>query len=277
MCLSRLVAGAGLSPDEVRSYPAFELGENSQGLNSEDSADRDWRLADLESLDLVGRLVDLESLNLDDRPADLESIDPIKLAPIYLLLAAQEKADELIAQAQTAALEIREEARCQGEAEGREAGKSDLLPSLTAFADAGQSLIAFEERVISEYAQSLVELALEIAGKIIGRAVDADRQIVASVLERAKTETCNAKQLRIWLHPDDLKVLEESRPELLKAEGSNGRTIAVVASLEIGRGGCRLETESGMVDATIPTQLDEMRRQLLGDEIAAGRTGEIPS
>ena len=50
--------------------------------------------------------------------------------------------------------------------------------------------------------------------------------------------------------------------------GSDGhRTIEVVTSEEIVRGGCRLETESGIVDATIPTQIDEIRRQLLDTEL----------
>ncbi len=40
-------------------------------------------------------------------------------------------------------------------------------------------------------------------------------------------------------------------------------------SEEISRGGCRLETEIGVVDATTPTQLEEIRRQLLDD---AGQT-----
>jgi flagellar biosynthesis/type III secretory pathway protein FliH len=45
-----------------------------------------------------------------------------------------------------------------------------------------------------------------------------------------------------------------------------GRTIEVVSTDEIDRGGCRVETEMGTVDATIPTQLQELRRQLVDGE-----------
>ena len=248
--MSRLVAGSGLSPDEVQSYPDCGLGNESRATIHMDDSSRRWR------------------------PVELEAIDLLALAPVYLLLAAQEKADELIAQAQAAAAEIREQARSQGEEEGREAAKRDLLPSLIAFADAGQSLIVFEARMISEYGQRLVELALAIAEKIIGQAISADEQIVASVLERAKTEAVHAKHIRIWLHPDDWKLLDETRPELLNGGIPGGRTIEVVGSLEISRGGCRLETEMGIIDATIPTQIEEVRRQLLGDETYGANGGE---
>jgi flagellar biosynthesis/type III secretory pathway protein FliH len=43
--------------------------------------------------------------------------------------------------------------------------------------------------------------------------------------------------------------------------------IEVLPSEEIARGGCRLETESGVIDATVPTQIDEIRRQLLDTEL----------
>ena len=251
--MSRVVAGAGLNPDEIHSYPDCRLADGSSATVYKYDTGREWR------------------------PVEFESIDLIKLAPFYLFLAAQAKADALIAQAQSEAAEIREQARRHGESEGRAAGKLDLLPSLIALTDASQSLIVFEERMVTEYSRRLVELALEIAEKIIGRAIDADAKIVAAVLERAKTEVAHAKQIRIWLHPDDAKLLEEMRPDLLKAESPGGRSVAVVASLEIIRGGCRLETESGIVDATIPTQLDEMRRQLLGDETAGVSAGELPS
>lgn len=241
--MSRLVAGVGLEPDEVCAYPEC-------GLNGE---------IRLEAL-AVG-------IDRECRQVEFESIDFLELAPLYLLSAAQEKAAELIAQAEARADEIRAAARREGEAAGREQGKSDLLPALVAFADAGQSLIIFEEQLIARYAPHLVQLALDIAEKIIGRAVAADAAIVASVLERAKAEVGYAKQLRICLHPDDLKVLEELRPDLLNAEGANGRTLEVVEARDLSRGGCRLETEAGIVDATIPTQLDEMRRQLLHDDV----------
>lgn len=247
--MSRVVSGRELNPDEVRNYNDCALGDAPRAAIDEDETSRQCR------------------------PVEFEAVDLFNLAPLYLLLAAQEKAAELIAQAEAAASEIRAQARRQGEQDGREAGKRDLLPSLIAFADAAQSLIVFEERMISEYGQRLVELALAIADKIIGRAITADEDIVANVLDRAKAEVVHAKQIRVSLHPDDLAILRETRPDLLNVESPSGRTIEVVGTPDISRGGCRLETESGIIDATIPTQIEEMRRQLLGDDTAASASG----
>ena len=141
------------------------------------------------------------------------------------------------------------------------------MPSLVVFANAAQSLIVFEEQLISRCTPQIVGLALEIASKVIAKAVDADGEIVAAVLERAKQEALDAKQLRICLNPTDHQLLAELRPDLVKIGNDGKRTIEVVASAEIARGGCRLETESGIVDATLPTQIDEIRRHLLDTEV----------
>lgn len=209
------------------------------------------------------------SSGIDDRVCrgfELESLDILEIMPWLVLQSAQEKARETVAAAEAEAERLRREATRESALAGRAQAMEELMPSLVAFADAGQSLIVFEEQLISRCAPQIVELALEIAEKVIGKAVDADAEIVASVLERAKREALDAKQLRICLNPADHRVLFELRPDLVKIASDGQRTIEVVATEEIARGGCRLETESGVIDATIPTQMDELRRQLLDTE-----------
>jgi flagellar biosynthesis/type III secretory pathway protein FliH len=190
----------------------------------------------------------------------------LELGAFFLLLAAEEKAREIIADAETEAERIRQEAAREGAALGQNEVRQQVLPSLVAFANAGQALIVFEERLISCHTAQLVRLALDISEKIIQKAVLEDPQIVASTLERAKQEVTNAKRIHVSLHPKDVELLREMRPDLLTIGENGGRTIEIVAAEEVGRGGCRLETEMGVVDATIPVQIQEVRRQLLDEE-----------
>ena len=241
--MSRLVARDDLRSAEVNLYRQVDLDGDTMASAPIGNADTDYRRFELESL------------------------DALELAPWWILQSAQEQAAEIIAQATVQADQLRQQASRESAAAGREQALQDLMPSLVAFANAGQSLIVFEEQLISRCAPHIVDLALEIAAKVIGKAVDADAEIVAAVLERAKHEALDAKQLRIWLNPTDHQLLAELRPDLVKIGNDGKRTIEVVASAEIARGGCRLESESGIVDATLPTQMDEIRRQLLETEL----------
>jgi len=189
-----------------------------------------------------------------------------RLLPLVTLVAAQEKAQKMIEEAEQLVESIRKQAREEGLREGREQSKQDVMVSLVAFAQTGQNLIILEEQLISGMAPHIVRLAIEIAGKVVAKAVEEDPEITASILERAKKEIPHAKSLQILLHPADFQLLKETRPDLINQGGEGQRKIEIYTSEEVGRGGCRLETEMGVVDATIPMQMEEIGRQMLDEE-----------
>ncbi len=241
--MSRLVGRDDLRAAEVRLYCQADVDGETMAPAPTGNADTDYQ------------------------SFELESLDALELAPWWILQSAQEQAAEIIAQAALQSDILRQQSSRESAGADRERAMQELLPVLAAFANAEQSLIAFEEQLLSRCAPQLVDLALEIAAKVIAKAVDADGEIVAAVLERAKQQALDAKQLRICLNPTDHQLLAELRPDLVKIGNDGKRTIEVVASAEIARGGCRLETESGIVDATLPTQIDEIRRHLLDTEL----------
>lgn len=187
--------------------------------------------------------------------------------PLLFLLAAEEKAEHIIAEAEAKAAAIEKGALERAAEEGRQEAKQECLPSVIGLANAAQALIVLEEQLISRYTPDIVRLALDIAEKVIGKAVAADPEIVAGVLDRARHEVLHARQLRIWLNPADLNVIRDIRPDLIRSGDEPGRTIEITASADIERGGCRVETEMGTIDATIPTQIQELSRQLLDEDL----------
>jgi flagellar biosynthesis/type III secretory pathway protein FliH len=250
MSLYRLVARDRLKDLDVRPYEQTDLGAPDPG--SAPPPEHDGGELALDPVDLSG------------------------IAEYLLFLGIQEQAQAIIEAAERQAEQIGREAAARGLADGREAGEQEILPAIVAFGEAGQGLIVLEEQLVSRYTPEMVRLALEIAAKVIGRAVDEDPRIAADILERAKREVTDARQIRIWLNPQDHEVLSRLRPDLVKVGHEGGRTIEVLQADDIGRGGCRLETEMGLVDATIPTQLAEIRRQLLDAETGAPPDADGP-
>jgi flagellar biosynthesis/type III secretory pathway protein FliH len=204
----------------------------------------------------------------EEEPREIEPeeiFDWSAVAPLVCLTAAEESAAKILAGARREAEALKQEAYDQGKALGREEAKIEMRPALTSLAQAGQSLIVFEERMVHRFTSEIVRLALDIAEKIVGKAVEEDPEIVASVLERAKREVPDARLVRVRLNPADYHILAEMRPELVRMGEEGGRKFEVLPSADIPRGGCRIETEIGIVDATIPTQFEEIQRQLLDE------------
>ena len=236
-------------------------------------ADR-LRPADVQPMRLPGG----ERTEIEERApcqSELESLDLVNLGPYLLVLQAHESAEKLILGAQAEADTIREQSRLNGAAQAREEAKVEVLPAAVAFANAGQALIVFEQQMIARYTSEMVRLALEITEKIVHRAVAAEPEIVAAVLQRAREEVIEARRICIRLNPKDYELLAEIRPDLLTLGHEAGRMVEVLPDEDLTRGGCRLETEIGMIDATLPTQIAEVRRQLLDGESLGPSAGGI--
>ncbi|HEX2226230.1 MAG TPA: FliH/SctL family protein [Candidatus Binatia bacterium] len=207
--------------------------------------------------------------------SELESLDLVNFGPYLLLLQAHESAEQLILGAQAEAEAIREQARLNGAVDAREEAKGEVLPAAVAFANAGQALIVFEQQMIARYTSEMVRLALEVAEKLVHKAVSAEPEIVAAVLQRAREEVTEARRVCIRLNPQDYELLAEIRPDLLTLGHEAGRMVEVLPDEDLTRGGCRLETEIGMIDAALPTQIAEVRRQLLDGESFGPSTGGV--
>ena len=222
-----------------------------------------------DSSDLSNRGAGTADVLVPQGEVDAESGDVVQ-SPEDLLLTARQEAEAILTQAREQAEAARQEAmqqgRAQGLEEGRQQSKAEFLPALVAFAQAGQSLLVLEEQLFSQLTPELVRLGLAIAEKIIGKQVAEDPDIIATVLERARAELPHANQVRIWLHPEDYQLLSELRPDLVSIGEIGGRRIEVCETPDLVRGGCRVETEMGVVDASLPVQLQEIGRQLLDEE-----------
>jgi len=145
-----------------------------------------------------------------------------------------------------------------GRAEGREAGHAEGLAEgrgraaeearrLGELAGAcSASILALEESV----GQGLLTLALDVARQVVRTALaDQPDAVLAAVREVLHTDLSGDGPLRLWVHPDDLQLVERHLQDELGR--SNWRILADDTLL---RGGCRAETAFGTIDATLQTR-----------------------
>jgi len=90
-------------------------------------------------------------------------------------------------------------------------------------------------------------------------------EVAARALEAARSR----EHVVVWAHPDDLDALRAAGPDLAAAL-VRSRGIAWRGDAEVARGGVRVETEAGVIDATLEAQLEGLRRAV-SDGAAAGQ------
>ena len=103
--------------------------------------------------------------------------------------------------------------------------------------------------------REVVKLAVEVAKKIVHREIQADPQIIQTLIRVALDHVAEKSAVIIHLNPVDHNYLMEQRLELSQSEG---RDISLLADKSIERGGCLIQTECGDVDARIEEKFKEV-------------------
>lgn len=128
---------------------------------------------------------------------------------------------------------------------------SPLLPLAETFASALHEL----DEVIAE---ELVELALTTGRQLAGEALKArPRQVLEIVRGLLHTEPAMSGRPRLWLHPRDHALVEEHLGHELEAAGW-----ALQPDDQVTRGGCRVTSASGELDATWESRWAAVKRQV---------------
>ncbi len=141
----------------------------------------------------------------------------------------------------------RERLRAEAVASGRQEGLAQASAAIARGALERDRLLASAER-------ELVRLAVAIAEKILGREVARDAGVVLEMAARALAEARQRREVTLRIHPDDAEAIRGSHRRLLSAL-SRARALEVREDAAVTRGGVLVETEAGVVDGRLETQL----------------------
>jgi len=180
-----------------------------------------------------------------------------------MLLDAQAKARSIIEEAERAAHQIEQEAYQRGYQEGLNFAKIETAEIIETISSIAEEAIEEKWKVIRTVEDTVVDLALEIADKIIAEQVKLDPEIVVGVAKKALLVATEREHIQIRVNPEDLESIKAAKEDLM-ASMDGIEKIEVIADRRIRKGGCVFETVAGNVDARIQSQLSEASQALKG-------------
>lgn len=146
-----------------------------------------------------------------------------------------------------------------GEACGTPAGRynpEDVLGLALQLETAIADVACARADMLQRARPQLVGLALEIARLILRREVERSPAVVGELARVAIDRLAAATDLRVLVHPLDFDVLESVTEQ-------SRRPVGLVPDASVERGGCRIESSFGEIDAGLEAQLAEISRVLL--------------
>lgn len=172
-------------------------------------------------------------------------------------LEIEQKAEEVIRQAQAQASEIERQAYEKGFGEGKQEG---LKVAAEKAREIERLLAAIENEratLYGRYEQDVIGLVMAMVEKLVNHEVSVNPRVILACLKKSLTYVIENSIVKVHLNSIDFARIKEvgiDDPELL--EGFN--QLELIEDQAISEGGCMLETEFGEVDATL-----ENRKEVL--------------
>jgi type III secretion system HrpE/YscL family protein len=191
---------------------------------------------------------------------------PSKVVPREVIAASAE-AMQILQTAQAEAAQVRASAE-KARTDAMEAGYRDgYARGAAQWAEAVKSAQASLKAALEGAKPQVVRMALRVAEKVLRRKLETTPEAMLPMVDEALRSLQGQQQTRIVLriHPADQPVLETRRQHWLERHPGIG-SLQIVVDESMSRGGCRIESEFGMVDATVETQIAVIERHLLGEE-----------
>lgn len=168
-----------------------------------------------------------------------------------IVLDAQKKAEEIKAEARAYRDEVfakaKEEAQADVQARAAEELAKAKMQAGTILADAEKDIL---------------DLALKIAAKVIGRDLERDPEVLIEIVATATEAARSSKSMILRVNPDDGRLLREKRPRLMELVG-RAVDISIRDDADVEKGGCVIQTEFGVIDGQLRTQFEMLRNVLM--------------
>lgn len=145
---------------------------------------------------------------------------------------------------------------------GYEDGYRDGMAALEGFkkshaeqldAQVGQVLLSMDaeiDRLHVQLAASVTRVAVQLARQVLRSELELSPTHVSRVAaEAVEAVLLSARHITVQVHPQDLALVAAGAQEVLQARGAR-----LVAHPGIERGGCRVESDAGAIDARIATR-----------------------
>lgn len=164
---------------------------------------------------------------------------------------------------------IKEEARQQGFAQGLAEGRAQGLSEGQAltrqealrFAGVLDNLMLAVEQIDTVIARDIMTLALDISKAVVHTSLQSNPELILNVINDSIHELSSIqKPATIYLHPSDAKLVQDGMTKEIEKDGWVLREDSAITP-----GGCRIETGSNIVDATLESRWLKIAKALAVD------------
>ncbi|TBV82765.1 MAG: hypothetical protein EYX74_02120 [Desulfobulbaceae bacterium] len=183
----------------------------------------------------------------------LRGFEALRQAPDERELAQQE-ATRIIAEAREEAIRLQNEARENGRIEGQQQGRAEARDEyadrVASLAKALAEIRGQRRGIMEHYREDIWELVKTLTDRLVYHEVSVNPGVIRDCLREAMGFVVQNSQVKAYVNPDDFSHLKEAGIMDSGLWGGKNR-IQLLEDAAVARGGCRLQSSFGEIDATL--------------------------
>ncbi|ACH93244.1 flagellar assembly protein [Borrelia duttonii Ly] len=153
-----------------------------------------------------------------------------------------------------------EKGRNEGYDDGFQKGREDFDKILGKLNGIISSLIAKRKEILESSGEHIMNLVMQIAVKVVKKIIDSQKGVVIENVNEALKKIKSKTSIIIRVNLDDIDVVSHQKHEFI-SKFDFIENLEIVEDVNIGKGGCIIETDFGEIDARISSQLDRIEER----------------
>ena len=219
--------------------------------------------------------------------ASPEPSGPVQYAQLQaelILKRAREEAEELLANARAAAKAEQEEIRMGARDEGYREGYAQGIGKAMEDAQRDKEAVAARmekevqaflekadmarEEVLLQSRDELLDLCIAVAEKVVRVSLKSSSEVIVRMIQTATERLKRQEWVHIYISGCDTKGVAQISPALTTALGALSQHVKIIPMGDDEGGTCIVETPEEIIDASVSTQMTNIR-DLLRDQMGA--------
>ncbi|WP_425305490.1 FliH/SctL family protein [Caldanaerobacter subterraneus] len=213
-----------------------------------------------------GKNVKNESLTLAK-----EMIERARQVQREILSKTREDIEKMLKEAEERAHEIEEKYRIKGYEEGYSAGYEEgykkgeekakaLIEEAKALKE---EILEEKKRLYKEAESDMINVILEAVEKIVGKHVEEDKDLILSLIKKGMENYNAFDKVTVRVSEEDYEHCVKNKDKILK-DVEFLDEINIVKDLSLRKGDCIIETNSGVINSGVTTQLKTLKSLFAG-------------
>ncbi|MEH7122858.1 flagellar assembly protein FliH [Bacillus sp. JJ1773] len=149
-----------------------------------------------------------------------------------------------------------------GLTEGREKGYVEYHEVIQSAHDIVESSKKDYRSRVESSEREILEIGIKVAQKILGKTIEENEEEILFIVRRALKEARDNQEVQLHVHPSHYDFLLSNKEEL-KMIFPKEIDLFIYPDDELAVSSCIIESVNGRIDASIDSQLEEIKRKLI--------------